>query len=56
MTPYTVKQVDKFRYLVYRNENDDEILEKIYEFLFEIESYIVFKNGYIKEFKELKNE
>jgi len=49
MTEYIVKKVDK-KYNVYRIEGEHEILSKIYEFVYEVETYITLKNGIIKEF------
>jgi len=55
MTEYIVKKVDK-KYNVYRIEGEHEILSKIYEFIYEVETYITLKNGIIKEFIEYELE
>jgi hypothetical protein len=57
MTEYIIKKVGN-EYNVYRLDGKHEILEKIYEFLYEVETYITLKNGIIKEFiqYELENE
>ena len=57
MTDYIIKKVGN-EYNVYRLDEKHEILEKIYEFLYEVETYIILKNGIIKDFiqYELENE
>ena len=53
MENYIVEKTDT-KYNVYRKEGEDIILEKIYDDLIEIETYITLKNGIIEEFVELE--
>ena len=46
---YIVKE-NKTCYDVYLVDGKDEILTKIYESIIEVETYIILKNGIIKEF------
>jgi hypothetical protein len=53
MTKYIIKHVSKFD--VYRIDGEHEILEKIFDNISEVETYIILKNGIIIEYIDENN-